>query len=270
MVYKLTWLPDVLLAAGLKVSRVVGWETRGRREMGTVVGVMCHHTAGPGAAKGTMASLNVLINGRTGLPGPLAQLGLGRDGTFYVIAAGVANHAGPGKWKGQVDTGNSRFVGIEAENTGKVDDTWPDVQMDAYVRGAAALLRQIKADPIMCVAHREWAPTRKPDPSFVISMTAFRDQVAAVMNGTAITRPMIPATATGETGSTLATLRRGANGTLVERLQAALRAPVDGRFGAGTEAMVRAFQREKGLVPDGIVGPKTWAAIEAALGPIQP
>ena len=111
MAYKLTWLPDVLLAAGLKVSQVAGWETRGRREMGTVVGVMCHHTAGPIASKGTMASLNVLINGRTGLPGPLAQLGLGRDGTFYVIAAGVANHAGLGKWQGQVDTGPGEVEG---------------------------------------------------------------------------------------------------------------------------------------------------------------
>ena len=261
MTFKLTWLPDVLLAAGLKVSKVAGWETRGRREMGSVVGVMCHHTAGPDAARGTMASLNVLINGRAGLPGPLAQLGLGRDGTFYVIAAGVANHAGPGKWRDQVDTGNSRFIGIEAENTGLVGDTWPDVQMDAYARGAAALLRHINADPIMCVAHREWAPNRKPDPRFDIEMPVFRDQVAAVMNGTAVTRPMIPATTSGGPGIVLATLRRGASGALVDRLQAALGAPVDGRFGAGTEAMVRMFQRGKALVPDGIVGPKTWSAL---------
>ena len=69
MVFKLTWLPEVLKSAGLKVAEVRGWQARGRREMGTVVGVMCHHTAGPGPNKGTMASLDVLINGRTGLPG---------------------------------------------------------------------------------------------------------------------------------------------------------------------------------------------------------
>ena len=48
------------------------------------------------------------------LPGPLAQLGLGRDGAYFVIAAGRAIHAGLGKFKGIV-TGNSSFIGIEAE-----------------------------------------------------------------------------------------------------------------------------------------------------------
>lgn len=36
---------------------------------------------------------------------------------------------------------------------------------------------------------------------------------------------------------------------------------VDGYFGAKTQAAVIAFQKKKGLYPDGIVGPKTWAAL---------
>lgn len=35
----------------------------------------------------------------------------------------------------------------------------------------------------------------------------------------------------------------------------------DGYFGKNTERAVMAFQRKKGLEPDGIVGPKTWRAL---------
>lgn len=35
----------------------------------------------------------------------------------------------------------------------------------------------------------------------------------------------------------------------------------DGKFGPGTQTVVTAFQREKGLDPDGRVGPRTWEAI---------
>ena len=37
-----------------------------------------------------------------------------------------------------------------------------------------------------------------------------------------------------------------------------------GEFGAGTEKAVVAFQRERGLVPDGVVGPDTWRALYEA------
>src|SRR5262249_61505910 len=131
MALSLTWLPQVLLKAGLKVGEQPGWQERGRGDIGPVKGVMCHHTAGP--PTGIMPSLGIVTNGRPDLPGPLAQLCLGRDGTYFVVAAGRANHAGVGNWQG-LSRGNSSFIGIEAENTGHISgpkaDPWPTVQMD--------------------------------------------------------------------------------------------------------------------------------------------
>jgi len=53
-------------------------------------------------------------------------------------------------------------------------------------------------------------------------------------------------------------LKIGSKGKDVERIQRALKVKVDGVFGKQTEAAVKAYQKRKGLVVDGIVGPKTW------------
>ena len=264
MAFSLTWLPQVLKDSGLKVALTDGWENRGHGDIGKIVGVICHHTATPGK-KANMPTLKTLIEGRPDLSGPLAQLGLGRDGTYYVIAAGRCNHAGIGSWKG-VTTGNSSFIGIEAENTGLADDSpWPDVQIDAYQRGVAAILAHIGQSADFCAGHKEYAlpPKRKDDPSF--DMMAFRAAVAAFLNGTATEPALIPADEPS-TGASMGrpTLRRPAKGEQVRQMQTELGVDADGDFGPKTEAAVRAFQRDHGLVPDGIVGPQTWAALDAS------
>lgn len=255
MAFSLTWLAEVLRGAGLKVAEQPSWQDRGRAPMGTVRGIICHHTAGP--KTGIMPSLRVVTEGRADLPGPLAQLGLGRDGTWFVIAAGKANHAGKGVWKGVAD-GNSSFIGIEAENQGIPADPWPEVQMDAYKRGCAAILKKLGTDETMCCGHKEYAlpKGRKTDPSF--DMNAFRAGVAAILAGGAPVRPPIPAVDDKQRP----TLRRGAVDALVKLIQAAVGAVADGDFGPNTEAAVRRFQSKHGLVPDGIVGPATWQAID--------
>jgi peptidoglycan hydrolase-like protein with peptidoglycan-binding domain len=150
------------------------------------------------------------------------------------------------------------FIGIEAENTGERNDLpWPPIQMDAYKRGVAAILEKIKADPIMCAGHKEYAlpPGRKDDPDF--DMNEFRMQVAAIMSGNAPAPSVIP----GMDASGHPTLRRGATGDFVKELQGKMGVPANGVFDAITEAAVRQFQRDHGLVPDGIVGPRTWATL---------
>lgn len=264
MPYSLIWLPAVLRNAGLKVSLVDGWENRGRRDVGNIFGVICHHTAG--SRDGNMPSLRTLINGRPNLRGPLAQLGLGRDGTYYVVAAGRCNHAGEGIWNGMTN-GNANFIGIEAENTGRSNDfPWPTVQMEAYHHGVAAILKQIGRGADFCAGHKEYALPRgrKPDPSF--DMIAFRSSVAAILSGTALAPTLIPAVEPVAPPGALTgrpTLRRGATGELVKQVQAKVGIAQDGNFDAKTDAAVRAFQRDHGLLPDGIVGPKTWAALDA-------
>ena len=179
MTYALIWLPAVLKAAGLTVVEEPGWPTRGHGDMGFVKGVLCHHTAGP-LDHGDAPSLDTVINGRPDLAGPLAQLVLGRSGTYYTVAAGKCYHAGAGIWQG-VTMGNSELIGIEAENTGLPNDPWPAVQMDAYARGCAALLKHIHAPVVMCAGHKEYATPhgRKDDPSF--DMPTFRAAVTAHM-----------------------------------------------------------------------------------------
>lgn len=269
MTFSLTWLADVLKSAGLKVAPVDGWASRGRGDVGQIMGVLLHHTAGP--KTGNMPSLNILINGRSDLPGPLAQLGLGRDGTYYIIAAGKCNHAGQGNWKG-VTAGNTNFIGIEAENTGLANDSpWPEAQMDAYHRGAAAILKHIGRGAEFCAGHKEYAlpKGRKSDPNF--DMNVFRSSVAAIINGTTPAPVLIPSV---EPPQPLAqgrpTLRRGATGELVRQVQAKVGVAVDGNFGPKTEAAVRVFQGAHDLVPDGIVGPMTWKALDDVALPVSP
>ena len=85
--------------------------------------------------------------------------------------------------------------------------------------------------------------------------------------------PTTPTTTTPSTASvpTDAVLRAGSSGTAVVTLQQALTklgyppGAADGNFGPATTQAVIAFQKAQGLPQDGVAGPKTLAAINAAL-----
>ncbi|MEV6110861.1 DUF6777 domain-containing protein [Streptomyces sp. NPDC051940] len=64
-------------------------------------------------------------------------------------------------------------------------------------------------------------------------------------------------------------LRSGSEGEAVVRLQRALTAAlgrtvtIDGQFGPETEEAVIAYQSDRGLAADGVVGPQTWSALQS-------
>lgn len=167
----LTNLADVVRRSGLVVEELPGWKTRGHGQMTAVETIVCHHTAGP--KTGDYPSLGTVRDGRPGLAGPLAQLGLTRSGKVLVIAAGVCYHAGVVFAAYQ---NNWHAIGIEAEATGT--DPWPAKQYDAYVRLVAALRHGYGVSNARVLGHKEVAKPlgRKSDPNF--DMAAFRAAVA--------------------------------------------------------------------------------------------
>ncbi|MGH3989313.1 MAG: peptidoglycan recognition protein family protein [Pseudonocardiaceae bacterium] len=170
------WLADAARLTGYPVVEVAGWRTRGHGSgMRAVECVTGHHTAdGP---RGDYPSLHIVANGRADLAGPLSQLGLGRSGTVYVIAAGQAYHAGASSWAGFWDL-NDEAIGIEAESVGTRDD-WTLQQRDCYPRLVAALLFYMRRDASRFAGHREVCLPRgrKIDPAFW-GLDEFRARVA--------------------------------------------------------------------------------------------
>jgi peptidoglycan hydrolase-like protein with peptidoglycan-binding domain len=72
---------------------------------------------------------------------------------------------------------------------------------------------------------------------------------------------------TGGLSGSLQLLQEGSSGPLVKQLQQRLKekgfdpGTLDGVFGLGTKAAVRAFQKANGFVADGAVGQQTWKAL---------
>ena len=271
-----TGLARVLRDAGLKVVEVPGWKTRGHGGMGRIKGILAHHTAGPHRSRtsSNYPSLAVVRDGRSGLPGPLAQLGIGYDGTWYVIAAGLAYHSG------KVDNpsyGNTHALGIEAENPGD-GSAWPKAQYESYVRGVAALIAEW-GGKIQVRGHKEAAVPRgrKIDPTF--SMDRFRADVGKVNLGENFKPSPAPKPKPGPSGGTTggaskapAKARKGPSGqgkAATKSVQRVLkrcgdyRGRIDGDYGPLTIAGVKSYQARQnrsgnaGLLVDGDWGSVT-------------
>lgn len=148
--------------------------------MSSVKGTVCHWTATPDSTRPgeDYPSLAIVRDGRAGLPGPLCNLGLGRNGTVYAVAGGLAYHAGEGYWPGIGSSGNANLIGIEAEEGG--DGDWTAAMLDAYPRLCAALTVHYGYPLDRNIGHNEWAAGRKVDIGrWPGGMPAFRTSVQA-------------------------------------------------------------------------------------------
>lgn len=167
----LTWLADVLRAAGLSVIEYPGWQNRARSSgpyaAGKPLCVMWHHTASPASWNGQKDADYCAVGDEDA---PLANLYIDRQGTVWVLAAGATNTNGKGKSivfsRGTVpiDQMNTHAIGVEMGNDG-VGEAWPEVQVDAMFAVSNACNAALGNQPNDVATHNYYAPDRKIDPA---------------------------------------------------------------------------------------------------------
>lgn len=175
----------LMRTAGLTVNESANWQTRSAGCF-TPVGIVMHHTVGVGP--NALADIVRHVK---------ANFFVDRAGAMTVVAGGRSNHAGKGAQevldevaRGTAPAGtagarrladrifgNGHFYGFENENKGDGVQPWPEVQLDAMARGAAALCQLHCWNANRVIAHAEWT-SRKVDPRG-IDMNAFRARVAS-------------------------------------------------------------------------------------------
>jgi N-acetyl-anhydromuramyl-L-alanine amidase AmpD len=164
---------------------------------------------------------------------------------------------------------NTNSIGIEvachndtADKTATSKSWYFDtVTVDRLVELVRALMDKYYIDAAHVIRHYD--VTRKLCPAMWVHDAAAWAKFKARLTGAASAIEIKPEPAVVDTP----TLKLGSKGADVVTLQNRLNAlgcpcgAADGDFGPRTESAVKAFQKKKKLVQDGVVGPKTWAAL---------
>lgn len=178
---------------GLTVVETDGWQHRAYlgRDLIDIGGVLWHHTVASAwaLARYDAPSLDVCINGRPGLPGPLCQIVLGRSGTVYLVAVGLANHAGRGKAAYiPRNMGNYYLIGVEMESTGVQPWDWTDAQLRVAPYLGAALETEYLMDKPpaqrLQIGHKAYAPGKIDPAGWPGDMAGLRESINSILNGT--------------------------------------------------------------------------------------
>lgn len=258
-------LDAVLRNAGLAVTEAAGWQGHNHGQLSSVECIVIHHTAGP--ASGDYPSYNVVRNGRAGLPGPLAQLGVGRSGKVYVFSNGVAWHAGVvrASWMD-----NYHAIGIEVESVG-TGPAWPAVQVNATAKATAALCRKYGVPVSRVLGHKEICspPGRKVDPIGIPGgMPAFRTLVQKYLRGDDVMNEQQYAVLVEtQRRVTLARATTDQVKALVDTLEPSVNA-VKADAAQLKEQLVALSQQVAALGSGGVNVDQLAAQVAAALGPV--
>lgn len=172
---RITWVPDALRAAGLKVVEHDGWRSRGlstERRFEPRAVVWHHDASAPGDSPYVPASMIARFETAA------AQLWVDRYGRWHIIASGRAPHAGvvlPGK------PDNYTSIGIETDHTSGED--WPPALLESLRTGTAVILKHLGVSAEAGLHfHKEICspPGRKIDPAG-LDLAPERSRVAAKM-----------------------------------------------------------------------------------------
>lgn len=186
----------------VKYREVDGWRTRGRDDetglrFGPVYGCVTHHTGSDGSDS---ANRSLIVNGRSDLPGPLAQFGLCDDGTVDIISIGRCNHAGGGdpdvlravknesydlkppatdKHQGELGAvdGNDCFYGVECYYSGGHPPT--NQMYTSLVKLWAAICDHHGWSAKSVIGHKEWSDYKWDPGGF--TMVGLRHDIAQAL-----------------------------------------------------------------------------------------
>ncbi|MFE5996780.1 peptidoglycan-binding protein [Streptomyces sp. NPDC056454] len=276
---------DKLLKAlrdeGLTVVEHRSWRTNNRNHKGAwgpTHGVMIHHTV----TSGTASSVELCYNGHSALPGPLCHGVIAKDGTVHLVGHGRTNHAGlgdddvlravvterelPPDDEANTD-GNRHFYGFEAVNLGDGKDPWPEEQLLAIERAAAAVCRAHGWSERSVIGHLEWQPGKIDPRGF--GMDWMRGRIGARLERAPEVPPVEPPKPTCEPFPGASFFAVGRNSPIVTAMGKRLVAEGCGRYAVGpgprwSEAdrnSYAAWQRKLGYTgsdADGIPGKTSW------------
>ena len=251
-----------------------------------------HHVAGKATAKTILGLSGFAAGGRAS-----CSYAIGYDGS---MGSGVYEKDAP--WTSSSSYNDNRAITFEISNIGGAPDwrisdeavnAWMDLVIDicnfygfkkvnyhekpSYIIGSAAVEKWIKTwcrDDEMCVTLHNWfAATACPGPYFTRQLPWLVKELNRRLSDSGyIWEKFVGEGAT----YTYSTIRQGSRGSDVMLAQTKLNLHgyvpvlvVDGIFGNQTTITTKAFQKDKGLIADGIIGSKTWVELLKEPEPIH-